>query len=60
MNEVRVELKLRWFCPGCRRQHGLRGDPALEATYINGPLEKVVKCQKCERKYSLKPARGAR
>ena len=58
MDNVRVELKLRWFCPYCGRQHGLRGMPELEAAYINGPLENVVKCQKCEREYKLIPVRS--
>ena len=56
MASVRVELTVRWFCPNCGRQHGLRNVPEVMVTYIHGPLAKVVTCRECERSYDLEPA----
>ena len=57
MDDVRVELALRWRCPGCRRMRGLVGDPEREKAYINGPLSKVVRCSSCQTEYNLIPVR---
>lgn len=53
--DVRIEMVLRWFCPRCGRQHGLKDDPDVD--YIDGPLSIVAKCKKCKRTYRLQPAR---
>ena len=56
MNTVRVTQKLYWDCPKCKKRHGLKNLPEVEAIYINGPLNKVVKCRGCGVEFTLEPA----